>query len=623
MESLNYHLINNKKVLDETLTGISIINLDGKIVASTDADEIGKDEGEDEYFIKGREEVFVTDMVGHHEHFGHQNYFVVAAPLFDKYGNKLLGVIVNTFDTTKIESLLSGQFQIEDKNISNKEEHAKILDSYLVNNKKEIIVYSATEEKNGLHIIVDTLPVRKCLEDNEEIVGQYTNYNGVEVIGASKCIPVKEWVLLVEVGKKEAFASIDNLYSFLLFAIIFFILLIIAAGFIFANRISRPIVEMREAVREMEKGNFNKRIKINRRDELGALGNAFNQSMEALGKLEEEKKQIDKAKTEFLSITSHELRSPMTPMKAQLEMMLEGYYGRLTARQRESLNIVLRNTNRLDKVIEDLLDISRMESARLKFNFIKTNLVKETNLLVKEMSLFMPEKNIKIISHIESLPIIEADPDRTMQVLRNLINNAKKFSNPNTKIIVEVMQKGAWILFSVKDNGIGIHHENINKLFEPFFQEEQTIYREHTGVGLGLAICRGIVESQNGKIWIESQLGKGSTFYFTLPLKPVKEVKPLKILFASKINIEERVRKLLIIYLGELGERKFEELKKEGMQKENIIRYIDTLFKEKVLDKERTEKLKTEIILAFESPLQKTPYLLGAEELYKAGLLKK
>lgn len=121
-----------------------------------------------------------------------------------------------------------------------------------------------------------------------------------------------------------------------------------------------------------------------------------------------------------------------------------------------------------------------------------------------------------------------------MQVLRNLINNAKKFSPENSKVFVDVKQEKNNIKFSVKDQGPGVSPENKQKIFEPFFQGEQTMYRKYSGVGLGLTICRGIVESQNGKIWVESQLKKGSTFYFTIPLKPVKKLKPIKSLFSTQ-----------------------------------------------------------------------------------------
>ena len=267
------------------------------------------------------------------------------------------------------------------------------------------------------------------------------------------------------------------------------LLFVVMGNNLFISRlVSDPIDKLHKATKDLRRGKFETRIKIETGDEFEDLGDAFNKTTEALGRVNEEHKQLDKAKTEFLSITSHELRSPMTPMVAQSQMLLKEYYGKLNKKQKEALKIVLRNTKRLDNIIQDLLEISRIEAARLKFRFAKTDLTKHIKRLVEEMDGFMPAKNIKIVTKIGKLPKIEADPDRTMQVLRNLINNAKKFSPKNTKILVEAKRKDSQVVFSVKDEGIGISKEDQKKIFAPFFQAEKTMYREYGGTGLGLSI---------------------------------------------------------------------------------------------------------------------------------------
>jgi signal transduction histidine kinase len=145
-------------------------------------------------------------------------------------------------------------------------------------------------------------------------------------------------------------------------------------GFFVTRSISKPIKDLHKATLELEKGNYDVRIDIKTDDEISELGNAFNLTTAALGRLEKERKEIDNAKTEFLSITSHELRSPMTPMKAQLQMLQEGYFGKLNKKQKESLDIITRNSDRLDNIIVDFLEISRIEAARLKFNFKETDI---------------------------------------------------------------------------------------------------------------------------------------------------------------------------------------------------------------------------------------------------------
>ncbi len=624
-EILNNYLIINKKSLDATIGGIFIMDLNGKIVASTHNEEMGKDESKDDYFIEGSKKVFTTELRGH-KHFGLTNPLIVTTPLIDLETGEFLGVIANIFDSRKIQEILSGQFQIEKGAISGQRGKTKTLETYLVNRNKEMFVLPKSLEGQKYNedfggMIVDTLPVQKCIEESKEIVDVYDNFRSEEVIGASMCISKQEWVLLVEVHTEEAFIPIKTMFFIFGSILGFFLLFAIFSGFISAKRISRPIEKIYRATEELEKGNFDIKTNIKTGDELEKLGEVFNKTARVFKQRDEEHKQLEHAKTEFLSITSHELRSPMTPMKAQLQMLMGEYFGKLNDKQKKSLDIVLRNTTRLDNIIVDFLEISRIEAARLKFNFIKTNLTEHINRLVEEMKGFMPEKNIEVVAKIDKLPVIEADPDRVMQVLRNLINNAKKFSPDNSKIFVNVKLQENMILFSVKDQGIGIKPENQKRIFEPFFQAEQTMYRKSGGTGLGLAIIKGIVESQEGKVWIESEKGKGTTFYFTVPLKPVREIKPIKILFSPQANVEKKIEPIFIELLGLMGKHEFENLKERNqINQKALILYIDELYNKGIFTKEKAEIFKGKIFNIFG---EKPRTGVGAKELFKKGLIKR
>lgn len=352
----------------------------------------------------------------------------------------------------------------------------------------------------------------------------------------------------------------------------------IIISFLVSRSISKPLKELYNANKEIEKGNYDIKIDIKTNDEIAELENAFNTTTSTLAKLENERKEIDSAKTEFLSIASHELRSPMTPMKAQLQMLINGYFGELNEKQKQSLEIITRNADRLDNIIVDFLEISRIEAARLNFNFVETNIEKVIRDTVQLWEAYVRGKNIEIIVVTEKLPNIETDPDRINQVLRNLINNAIKFSFENSKIEVSAKLNGDCILFSVKDYGCGLSPENQIRIFEPFYQVENANIRKLGGTGLGLTICRGIVESQKGKIWVESVLGKGSKFYFTLPIIPVREIEPIKVLFSPKGLIEKKIQDEFKKILGPLGEGEFNDLKiKNTLKKENINNYINSL----------------------------------------------
>lgn len=409
---------------------------------------------------------------------------------------------------------------------------------------------------------------------------------------------------------------------------ILFILIASVTPFYISRSIVSPMHKLTEAAEKFGESDFSQRISIKTGDEFELLADTFNTSAKKLEKTEKEREGLEEAKTRFLSITSHELRSPMTPLKAQLQMLGEGYFGKLSQKQKDAIRIALRNTDRLNDIISDVLEITRIEAARLRFNYATINVNKTIKESLKEMSGFMREKNIKIIENIKKLPEIETDPDRILQVLRNLLNNAIKFSKKNGKVILSASKEGNYILFSVKDYGIGISPENQQLIFKPFFQEEKTIYRQYGGTGLGLVLCKGIVESQGGKIWFESKKDRGSTFYFTMPLKPRKEPKPIKLLFFPE-NVEKKIKEIFINYLGPMGEKEFDALKEQGIERNLLEDYLKRIVSEGILQKEKYEDMEAElsavysvegpetIELAIEAVFEEIIGITGIEEFHK------
>jgi signal transduction histidine kinase len=383
-------------------------------------------------------------------------------------------------------------------------------------------------------------------------------------------------------------------------------------GYIISKSITKPIEDLHYTAQELENGNFSIRSNIKTEDEIAKLGHALNNSAIALEKMENERKQLDKAKSEFLSITSHELRTPITPLKAQLQMLHQEYFGTLTDKQKESLDIVLRCTERLNKLIEDFLEISRIEVARLKFNFKKIELTKTIDNMVKIMQGFADKKNIHLQVETNNLPKITADPDRISQILRNIIHNAIKFSPKNSTITISAHAKPHHILFIIKDRGVGMSPEDKIRVFEPFFQIEKTMNREYGGTGLGLAICRGIVESQKGNIWIESEPGKGSSFFFTLPYEPVKNIEPIKVLFSPKAEIDRKIKDIFSEILGPMGLVEYKDLQNiNALSQQDLFNYIDNLQKTCILDEYKAITFKTNIENIFtEQPLNREYYPL-------------
>ncbi len=394
-------------------------------------------------------------------------------------------------------------------------------------------------------------------------------------------------------------------------AILIIILIAVDAaiiGLLISKSITKPIQHLHHATQELQKGNFSVRTTITTNDELEQLSNAFNKTTLALQKMDEEQKQLDKAKSDFISITSHELRTPLTPLKAQLQMIENNYFGPLTTKQKESMNIILRNVERLNILIEDFLEISRIETARLRFNFTKVHIPETIHDAVSLMQGFAHEKNITITVHTESVPLIRADSNRITQILRNIIHNAIKFSPPHSEIQVSAQLKDTFILFSVKDQGGGLPSEEQIQIFEPFYQTQPLLSREYGGTGLGLAICRGIVEAQHGKIWVQSTVGKGSTFFFTVPITPIEDIKPIKVLFSKQHEYETKIQKQFTTILGPMGLVEFDELRnKNALSKPDIMNYINRLDYKKIITSQQAATFKQNIEKLFGQEHDATP----------------
>ncbi len=229
-----------------------------------------------------------------------------------------------------------------------------------------------------------------------------------------------------------------------------------------------------------------------------------------------ERKEVERLKGEFVSVASHEMRTPLTSIHGVLKLIAAGHLGKFSERGKEMIEIALRNTDRLVRLINDVLDLERMESGRETIAREKTNSMDLIQQAADTMRTMAQEHDVNIVIDSADLELA-VDHDRILQTLTNLLSNAIKFSPAHSTIWVTAQVQGNDVLFAVKDCGRGIPADKLESIFERFQQIDASDSRKKGGTGLGLAICRHIVEQHQGKIWVDSILGEGSTFYFTLP----------------------------------------------------------------------------------------------------------
>lgn len=232
---------------------------------------------------------------------------------------------------------------------------------------------------------------------------------------------------------------------------------------------------------------------------------------------------IDKMKTEFVSIASHQLRTPLTGIKWFLELLLNQKIGALNEKQIDFINQVSLSNERMISLVSDLLSVSRIETGSEKFQISKRriDIIPIISSVVLDNTVLAKEKNIKIINNVSGHDkfMVLADNDHIRQVFQNLITNAIKYSNENGKVEINCMHRSSDTMFSIRDYGVGIPLNQQSRVFEKFFRADNIITKETSGTGLGLYIAKAIVEGHGGNIWFESVEGKGTTFYFSIPQK--------------------------------------------------------------------------------------------------------
>jgi two-component system sensor histidine kinase GlrK len=288
-------------------------------------------------------------------------------------------------------------------------------------------------------------------------------------------------------------------------------LIVIISVFI-TRSITRPIALLVEKTKEMAQGKYPGDLKIQSPPEVARLSQAFNAMCEQLNK-------IDKMKSDFFSVMSHELRTPLTSIREGTSLLLEGVGGTLNEKQQKLMGIVSEESNRLITLVNSLLDLTKMEAGMMQFNFSRINPLPLFTIAAQLLEPLLVNKKIDLRLELpESLPGVSLDNDRILQVLKNLLGNAIKFTPEGGTISVAAAVQSEVIQVSVQDTGPGIPGDQLQLIFDKFRQFTSPGAPMVKGTGLGLAIVKQIITAHGGKVWAESKPGRGSTFFFTLPL---------------------------------------------------------------------------------------------------------
>ena len=371
------------------------------------------------------------------------------------------------------------------------------------------------------------------------------NLQGKQVFSSSAVIPNLGWAVFVEQPVEEVYrplyASMLRTSGFLLLGLG----MALVASLLVARRIVRPLETLRKGVQRIGGGDMGARLDVKTGDEIEVLADEFNKMTENLRdaydgleqKVTERTRdlavandrlqELDRLKSDFVSNVSHELRTPLTAIKGAVDLILRGVAGPLTEKQTHYLDRVRSNTQHLAGLINDLLDLSKIESGKIEMKSSRVSLAGLVHEVVETLRPVAAEKVIALEAPIsEPSILVWADRDKINQVLLNLIGNAIKFTPTQGRITLSASKNGnGSVQVSVSDTGPGIPPDEKEKIFDKFYQIAQVGDVKPKGTGLGLAICKALVELHGGTIWVEPEPSGGSAFCFTLPAAISGDVK--------------------------------------------------------------------------------------------------
>ena len=299
------------------------------------------------------------------------------------------------------------------------------------------------------------------------------------------------------------------------------IVLALLLGFVLSWSVIGPIQRIDARLAGIASGDFTRHVDVSNRDELGALAANVNQMNDELRRLYRELETASQHKSDFLASMSHELRTPLNAIIGFSQVLREGMVGEVNEKQREYLDDILSSGNHLLSLINDVLDLSKVEAGQVALEvapFSLQDALQSGVVMVRERA---TTDGVQItVAESSDVNIVEADERRVRQVIFNLLSNAVKFTPSGGSVDVRATRVNGDVQVSVADTGPGIAADDLERIFEEF-QQTDAGFEQREGTGLGLALSKRLVELHGGQIWVESQVGEGSTFVFTLPSKAV------------------------------------------------------------------------------------------------------
>ncbi|QQG45900.1 MAG: sensor histidine kinase [Candidatus Niyogibacteria bacterium] len=509
---------------NDSFVEVSIVNQNGmetarvsKFVTVVPEDFINRSANE-EFIATKNEGRFISDI------FWEKNrpFFLIGRAIFDSRG-KFFGSVFAQIDSRIMQAV------VKDLSVAKEEGRAYIVD------KNGIVVAhpdisQVLSEKNFSAIPV----VKSLIEDNGEplFADIYENEIQEEVLGSGARIVIPfegasgsaektRWFIVAELPAAIALAAVREITFFSLIILAGILAVAMGAAILLARRVIKPIEELQKGAEQIGLDNLDYAIQVKTNDELEDLADEFNRMRVRIKEVREHERLLSREKSDFVTIAAHQLRTPLSAIKWAFRALLDGDAGELQTEQKELVSRTNQTNDRMINLVNDLLDVSRIEEGQLGFVFQKEDLVGIIKETADKFMALAKERGIILMVHMpkEKLQPLMIDRKKFNLAFSNILDNAVQYNRENGKVDIYISGKGGLAEIRISDTGIGISKDDIGRIFNKFARGRNAIRIQTEGSGLGLFIARSIIERHGGKIWVESEEERGTTVYFTLPIK--------------------------------------------------------------------------------------------------------
>jgi signal transduction histidine kinase len=516
VQALVHHGLLQTMQVTGGVEGISILNTSGFVVASTNESEVGYDYSEEAFFLFGRSDREIDIFHVESDDALHSD---LAGPIEEN--GTLLGVVRIDSDVSDLVDLFNdytGLGWSGEALLAKRNENGDALFVTQLRHRPSELPLNITLPRDDL-----SAPITQALLGNEDTLTDARDYNDVPVLAATRYIPELDWGIVVKMHVVEAFEKVYETNTMLLLTSLASAILFLIIGLLVMNSLTGPIIRLSEVASRIGKGDFSQRAEPVSDDEISILAQSFNDMADTLIKMNVELERRVEERTaelarsnadleQFAYVISHDLQEPLRMIVGYLQLIEQRFRNMIDDEADEFIDFAVDGAKRMKEMINDLLAYSRAGRAAGPREAVDLSRTIESVLF--NLKRMVDETGARV--EFRLLPSVRANRTHMTMLFQNLISNAIKFRREEpSHVMIEALQGNSEWVFSVKDNGIGIDPRYYDRLFKVF--QRLHPHGTYEGTGIGLAICRKVVENLGGRIWVESELNKGTTFFFSIP----------------------------------------------------------------------------------------------------------